>query len=35
MIFTPADGDLDVGDTFESVSPMLSESITHLEAPAA
>jgi hypothetical protein len=35
MIFTPADGDLDVVDTFETVSLMLSESISHLESPVA
>ncbi len=35
MIFTPADGDLDVVDTFETVSSMLSESISHLESSVA
>jgi hypothetical protein len=35
MIFTPAEGDLDVLDSFETVSFMLSESISHLEAPVA
>jgi hypothetical protein len=35
MIFTPSDGDLDVVDSFETVSLMLSESISHLEPSVA
>ena len=35
MIFTPAEGNVEVVDAFETASLMLAESLSHLEAPVA